>query len=74
MSVDFDAKTYFPLIEKGVQFKRYGFKNEKDCNLLCKSTKELLVKYPKQSACEKSQTEKKEICIEANVEKSRYID
>ena len=42
LSVGFRAKTYFPLIQKWVQFRHYGFKNKQDCKLLCKYTKKLI--------------------------------
>ena len=48
LSVGFHAKTYLPLIQKWVQFRHYGFKNKQHCKLLCKYTKKLIEKYPKQ--------------------------
>ena len=74
---DFHSKTYFPLIQKGVQFKPYGFKNKSDCNLLCKSTQKLLKKYPKRSRNkkkEKKKTKQQEIEIEGNVDDTGYMD
>ena len=43
----FKAKREIPVLLKPFQFERFGFKNKKDCKLLCKKTKLLIKKYPK---------------------------
>ena len=45
--IEFNAKEDLPVLVKPFQFKRFGFKNKKDCKLLCKNTKLLMKKYPK---------------------------
>ena len=43
----FNARKDLPFMMKSYHFKRFGFKNKKDCTLLCKKTKLLMQKYPK---------------------------
>ena len=45
----FNAKKDLPTLVKPFQFERFGFKNKKDCKLVCKKTKGLVKKYPRKS-------------------------
>ena len=56
--IEFNAKEDFPVLLKPFQFKRFGFKNKNDCKLLCKKTKLLVKKYPKEKNQRKKQVEK----------------
>ena len=47
LSIHFKSKKDLPMLSKTFQFKRFGFKNKKDCKLLCKKTQQLIEKYPK---------------------------
>ena len=47
VSINFNAKKYFPVLLKSFQFKQFGFKNTKDCKYLCQKVKLLMQKYPK---------------------------
>ena len=47
LSIHFKSKKDLPMLSKTFQFKRFGFKNEQDCKLLCKKTQQLIEKYPK---------------------------
>ena len=43
----FRAKTDLVHLDKAFNFKQCGFKNKKDCKVLCKQTKKLIEKYPR---------------------------
>ena len=45
--VGFNAKKDLPVLVKPFQFKRFGFKNKRDCKLLFNKTKQLVEKYPR---------------------------
>ena len=42
----FEAKMNLPTMDNAAMFQQLGFKNPNDCKILCKSTKELVCKYP----------------------------
>ena len=44
----FRAKKRLPLIQKSFQFREFGFKNKHDRRVLCRATKPLIKKYPRQ--------------------------
>ena len=50
---DFSAGEDLPFMQKSHHFKRFGFKNPKDCELLCQFTKRLIQKYPRNEARKK---------------------
>ena len=58
--VGFNAKEDLPILVKPFQFQRFGFKNKKDCKLLCKKTKALVKKYPKKRKKSKKKLAQKE--------------
>ena len=49
ISIGFRAKQNLSMIQKSFQFKQYGFKDKYHRKILCKYTKMLIAKYPKQS-------------------------
>ena len=62
-AMKFNAKKDLQVSVKSFQFERFGFKNKKDCKLLCKKTKELVEKYPrisKKSKAKNNKTNKQE--------------
>ena len=48
-AMQFRANQDLPIIVKSFQFSRFGFKNKQDCKILCKQTKLLMKKYPKET-------------------------
>ena len=59
LSIHFKSKG-FPMLSKTFQFKRFGFKNKKDCKLLCKKTQELIEKYPKKGKKSKKHSKRQD--------------
>ena len=71
LSIGFRAKKNLPLIQESFQFRQYGFKNKQDRKILCKKTKQLLQKYPKQSKKKKNAKAKEfeqQQDVEGNIE------
>ena len=56
--VGFNAKKDLPVLVKPFQFKRFGFKNKKDCKLLFEKTKQLIAKYPRIKRKKKQKNDK----------------
>ena len=67
LMIEFRPKQYLPLIQKPLQFKQYGFKNKKHRKLLCKCTKKLLQKYPKNQK-QKKKKKSNHQSVEGNVD------
>ena len=59
----FRARKDLPFFIQPFNFKQCGFKNKKDCEILCKHTKQLIEKYPK----EKKMKSRKSIVKHSNV-------
>ena len=52
-----ESPSNLPSLEKPFNFQQCGFKNRRDCKLLCKQTKRLIKKYPKkQKGAKKKKT------------------
>ena len=73
LMIEFRPKQYLPLIQKPLHFKQYGFKNKKHRKLLCKCTKKLLQKYPKNQK-QKKKKKSNHQSVEGHVDDTGHVE
>ena len=67
LSTGFRAKKDLAFFVQPFNFKQCGFKNKKDCKILCKQTKKLMEKYPKKRKHKNNKSKK-------SIMKNQHVD